>query len=82
MKNIARSNNGSRFVAFYGFLDPDESVTQELTVPRASIEAVISDIADIEQRDVKICFVQIVDLVNLRPVENSQTNSAWFRRAE
>ena len=77
MKNVTASNAGShRFTAFYGFLDPDNSVTQELTEPRASIEAVISDVADRLEREEKICFVQIVDVANLKPVEHCQTTLA------
>jgi hypothetical protein len=82
MKNTTTSNNESRrFLAFYGFLDPGNSVTQELTEPRASIEAVISDVADRQEGEGKICFVQIVDLANLKPVEPCQTTLARLHRA-
>jgi hypothetical protein len=82
MKNITKFDDESRrFVSVYGFLDPENSVTQELTQPRASIEAVIADVADRQEREGKICFVQIVDLARLRPVESYQTTLARLRRA-
>jgi hypothetical protein len=82
MKKLTTSDNESRrFVAVYGVLDPRNSVTQELTQPRASIEAVIADVADRQDREGKICFVQIVDLARLKPVEPYQTTLARLRRA-
>jgi hypothetical protein len=82
MKNITTSNNEShRFIALYGFLDLENLLIQELTEPRASIEAVIFDVADRQEREETICFVQIVDLANLRPVEHCQTTLARLRRA-
>jgi hypothetical protein len=82
MKSITTSDYESRrFVAVYGFLDPGNSVTQELTEPRTSIEAVIADVANRQEREGKICFVQIVDLANLKPVEPYQTTLARLRRA-
>ena len=75
MKTTTTSDNeSSRFVAVYGFLDLRNSVTQELTQPRASIEAVIADVAGRQDREGKISFVQIVDLANLKPVEPYQTS--------
>jgi hypothetical protein len=82
MKKVTTSDNESRrFVGVYSFLDPGNSVTQELTQPRASIEAVIANVVDEQKREGKICFAQIVDLANLKPVEPYQATLARLRRA-
>ena len=77
----AASNETRRFVAVYVFGDQRRRAAQELTVPRESIEAVMADLADKQEREGKLCFVQIIDLSTLEPIEPYQSTLARLRRA-
>jgi hypothetical protein len=78
--NAAR-NETRRFVAVYGFGDQRRRAGQELTVPRESIEAVMADLADKQEREGKLCVVQIIDLSTLELIEPYQATLARLRRA-
>jgi hypothetical protein len=80
-KIITPDNESRRFAAVYSVRDPGDSMTQALTQPRESIDSVIADVANRQEREGKICFVQIVDLANLKPVEPYQTTIARLRGA-
>jgi hypothetical protein len=80
-KAITMEDRNCRFVGVYGLRDPQRHLTQELTQARPSIEAVMADLADKQEREGKLCFVQIVDLSLLEPVEPYQTTLARLRRA-
>jgi len=80
-KAIKANDERRRFVAVYGFDDPRRHPMQRLTEPRESIEAVMADLADKQEREGKPCFVQIVDLSTLEPVESYQATLARLRRA-
>jgi hypothetical protein len=77
----AASNQTRRFVAVYGFGDQRRPAEQELTAPRESIEAVMADLADRQEREGKRCFVQIIDLSALEAIEPYQATLARLRRA-
>ena len=70
-----------RFVGVYGFGDQSRHGRQELTEPRESVEAVMADLADKQEREGKLCFVQIVDLSSLEPIESYQAALERLRRA-
>jgi hypothetical protein len=77
---IAAGNGARRFVAVYGFDDP-RRLTQKLTEPRESVEAIMADLADKQEREGKPCLVRIVDLSLLEPVESCQATLERLRRA-
>ncbi len=80
-KVITEKTKSRRFVAVYGFEDPRRRPTRELSEPRESVEAVMADLADKQEREGRLCLVQIVDLSVSEPVEPHQATLARLRRS-
>lgn len=78
-KMIAADQNGPRFVGIYGFGKDQFQLDQKLTPARASIQAVVADLAERQVREGALRFVQIIDLSMLEPVEPYRATLARLR---
>jgi hypothetical protein len=78
-KMLAADQNGSRFVGIYGFGKDQLLLNQKLTPARASVQAVVADLAERQAEEGALRFVQIIDLSMLEPVEPYQATLARLR---
>lgn len=78
-KMIAADQDGPRFVGIYGSGKDPFQLDQQLTPARASVQAVVADLAERQTREGALRFVQIIDLSMLEPVEPYQATLARLR---
>jgi len=78
-KMLAADQNGSRFVGVYGFGKDQFLLNQKLTPARATVQAVVADLAERQTQEGTLRFVQIIDLSMLEPVEPYQATLARLR---
>jgi hypothetical protein len=78
-KMLAADRNGPRFVGIYGFAKDQSQLDQKLTPARASVQAVVADLAQRQAEEGALRFVQIIDLSMLEPVEPYQATLARLR---
>ena len=70
-----------RFVGVYGSGKDQFLLNQKLTPARASVQAVVADLAERQAREGALRFVQIIDLSMLEPVEPYQATLARLSAA-
>ncbi len=78
-KMHAADQNDPRFVGIYGSGRDQFLLNQKLTPARASVQAVMADLAEKQTREGALGFVQIIDLSVLAPVEPYQATLARLR---
>jgi hypothetical protein len=80
-KVLSADRYGSRFAAVYGSSKDQFRMNQKITPARASVEAIIADLAERQKLEGKLHFAQIIDLSMLAPVEPYQATLARLRAA-
>jgi hypothetical protein len=78
-KMLVADQDGPRFVGIYGFGKDQFLLNQKLTPARASVQAVVADLAERQAQEGALRFVQIIDLSVLEPVEPYQATLARLR---
>ena len=78
-KMLAADQNGPRFFGIYGFGKDQFQLNQKLTPARASVQAVVADLAQRQAEEGALRFVQIIDLSMLEPVEPYQATLRRLR---
>jgi hypothetical protein len=76
---ISANQDGPRFVGIYSFGKDQFQLDQRLTPARASVQAVVADLAERQMQEGALRFVQIIDLSVLEPVEPYRTTMARLR---